>query len=267
MKQSSVFFSLLVLLGCAFLLFTGCPVDGADLAEGLGARTALDDPPEVFIIEDLTLEIEGDPVYYNLATGQEVPVTGFWDFGVEYQWGEAALKGSGLVFFYTRSGVSALGTGGVWFTNKTDFEDVEFDDRVTDFTGIYAEYAPYVTDVNRYAYGMGGEVYDTPMNMMTYFGFPGGDGLTEETAFTVNPFVPPIETYKFYDFDKKAAYTDTGGMPPNLAPTNQVYIIQHGRGAVYSKLQVTEFALNPVDLSYTMTIQFTEVAPESSVQK
>jgi hypothetical protein len=263
MKQRFVLFSALILLGCAFLLFTGCPVDGTDLAGDAAARSVLADPSGRPV--SLTLH-PGDTAYYDLATGLPVPVTGHWDFGVEYQSGSLQYKDSGLVFFYTKSGDSGLGDGAVWFTDEEDYDEVESaDDAVTDFSGTYAEYAPYVNDVNRWAYGMGGDRYEVPMNMMTYFGFPGGDGLTYGTAFTVNPYDPDDpEHYVFYDFDKKAAYTDEGGMPPDFAPTNQVYIIRHGDGEVYSKLQVTEFSLDPDDLFYDITFQFDEVDPPKS---
>jgi hypothetical protein len=107
---------------------------------------------------------------------------------------------------------------------------------------------------------MGGDRYSTPMNIMTYFGFPGGDGLTDETAFTVNPYTPPdpLSSYIFYDFDKKAAYTDYGNMPPNLGPTGQVYIIRHSDGSTYSKLQITGFTLN-ANMTYSISLQFTEI--------
>jgi hypothetical protein len=256
MKQRTVLFSLLTLLGCAFLLFTGCPVDGTDITGYTLARAVISDPPPVFV-EELVLEIGDPPVYYDLATGQKV-TTGAWDFGVEYQ---SDATGSGLVFFYTNSGASATsvgGYGGVWFTNKTDFDTVQFSDRVTDFSGVYAEYAPYVTDFTRYAMGMSVKEYSAAMNMMTYFGFSGGVG-TYADPFQVNPYTPPIEDYKFYNFDKRAAYTDIGNMPPELAPTGQVYIIQHRDGRAYSKLQVSEFSLDPTDLFYTIELTFTEV--------
>jgi hypothetical protein len=264
MRKRNLFSGLLILLGCALFIITGCSSALTEDAAGPArSRVLISDPP-VFV-ESLTLEIGDEPVYYDLATGEVVdPETDPWDFGVEYQWEEEAFKGSGLVFFYTNSGVSAItGGGGVWFTDKTVFSSVRLSDAVTNFSGAYAEYAPYVADVPRYAQGMGGNVYETPMNMMTYFGFPGGDGLTDGTPFQIIPYTPPITDYVFYSFNKRAAYTDLGNMPPELAPTGQVYIIKHHYdarvGDVYSKLQVTDFALDPYDLSYSISFQFTVV--------
>jgi hypothetical protein len=268
-KRNVIFSGLLILLGCAFLLLTGCPSGLTDDAGGQSiARTAinpaaLNDPPEVFV-KTITLPY-GTPsiytVYYDLATGDVVdPATEPWDFSVECQETGVPLKNSGLVFFHTNSGDSGPGDGAVWFTEKTNFASTQFSDRVTDFSGDYAEYAPYVTDVTRYAFGMDSSKYETSMNMTTYFGFYGGTG-TDEDPFQVVPYTPPLSDYIFYLFNKKAAWTDRGNMPPNLGPTGRVYIIQHSDGVTYSKLQVSSFSLNPTSLVYSITLQFTEVSP------
>jgi hypothetical protein len=270
MKQRNVLFGLFILLGCAFLLFTGCP---SSLTDDAGvqslARTALDpaalnDPPEVFTVDiELPYIKSGQTVYnvyYNLATGEVVddPATEPWDFSVECQETGVSLKNSGLVFFHTNSGDSGPGDGGVWYTDEDDFANVtSATQAVTDFTG-FPDCAPYVEDLTRYAYGMDSSMYETSMNMMTYFGFYGGTG-TSGDPFKVVPYTPPIEKYIFYLFNKKAAWTDLGNMPPELAPTNQVYIIGHADGATYSKLQVNGFSLDPDTLTYIISFQFTEV--------
>jgi hypothetical protein len=263
MKQRNLSFGLPILLGCVFLLFTGCPSGLTDDAVDTAfSRSAIADPFEV----ELTLTGEDTSRYYDLATGEVVGEDDPWDFGVEYQ---AAT--SGLVFFYTNSEESVLGDGNIWFTDETDFDAVTVHTQaVTDFSDDYADYAPFVTDVRRYAQGMSYIEYDTLMNMMTYFGFPNdqvaGAGLDEDHPYEIIPYTPPtpLDKYIFYNFNKRAAYKDTGGMPPNFEPTYQVYIIKHQPDPstavpVYSKLQVTEFSLNSNDYSYSMTIQFTEV--------
>jgi hypothetical protein len=262
MRKRNLFSGLLILLGCVLLIFAGCSSALTEDAAGPArSRALIGDPPPVFVVEKNLIRGVTGPLYFDLATGEEVdPETDPWDFGVEYQWEDEALRDSGLVFFYTDSGVSDTeGGGGVWFTDKTVFSLVQLSDAVTDFSGAYAEYAPYVTDVTRYAQGMGPNVYKTPMNMMTYFGFPAGDGLSVATAFQIIPYTPPVDEYIFYSFNKRAAYTDLGNMPPELAPTGQVYIIRHHGGAVYSKLQVTDFVLDPVSLNYFISFQFTVV--------
>jgi hypothetical protein len=268
MKQRNVLFGLSILLGCAFLLFTGCPSGLTDEAgvQSL-ARTALDpaalaDPPVTFT-DTLTLPYV-DPVsketvytvYYDLSTGDRVTSADDWDFSVECQEAGEELKDSGLVFFHTNSGDSGTESGAVWYTDETVFNNVYSHYQAVNVTGT--EYEPYVNDVTRYAQGMGEEVYKTPMNIMTYFGFPGGDGLTALTAFEIIPYVPPepLEDYIFYDFDKMAAYEGTGGMPPGFDATQQVYIIRHYDGTTYSKLQVNGFELDPLTLIYTIDLQF-----------
>jgi hypothetical protein len=51
-----------------------------------------------------------------------------------------------------------------------------------------------------------------------------------------------MAVYSPYDFNKKQAYRMVG-MPPNYTPTSQVYIIRHGDGEQYSKVQVSEVYL------------------------
>jgi hypothetical protein len=75
------------------------------------------------------------------------------------------------------------------------------------------------------------------MNIMTYFGYATGDGLTEATAFGWSTPGPP--SAPFYEFNKKAFAYVTGGMPPPWFPTKQVYIIRHADGTSYSKFQVS----------------------------
>lgn len=272
-KVKALSCGLLVLLGCAFL-FTACPTGVTEDADGLSiARTALvnpaalADPPPVYTVPVTLPTTDTTPVYkvyYNLATGARVlnPSGTNWDFGVEYQVGGGDLKDSGLVFFYTNSGVSATtgGNGRVWYTEETDFDTTDYDDGV-DPDGT--EYEDYATDVTRYAESMGYKVYEVPMNMMTYFGFCGGDGLTDETAFEANPYdYEHPDTYKIYEFDKMAAYDEgKGGMPPDFKSTGWVYIIRHANGVNFSKLQVQNFALNPTTLGYSMTLEFTDVTP------
>jgi hypothetical protein len=90
------------------------------------------------------------------------------------------------------------------------------------------------------------------MNMMTYFGFNGGSGLTYEDPFTSIPRNGvPLTDYVFYHFNKKAAYEGTGGMPPGFKETKQIYIIRHADGVHHSKFQVTAFTYG-----YAMDLKF-----------
>jgi hypothetical protein len=190
--------------------------------------------------------------YFSFAQGKELDAsksnTAEWDIAI-------AVKKDGFCYILTNSGVTAtdLGTGGqggVWFTNKTDFDSVVLADRVTDFSGENAEYANYVTDVTRYQTGMFNATSGT-MNIMTYYGYLSGDGLTEATAFGWSKPGPP--SAPFYEFNKKAFAYVEGGMPPPWFPTNQVYIIQHGDGTSYSKFQVNTLRYRS---GYTFILSF-----------
>jgi hypothetical protein len=176
-------------------------------------------------------------IYFSLSQGIELDEskknTGEWDIAFE--------TGLGFLYIYTNSGSSAAafgspGRGGVWFTEKTDFNDTVFEDRVTDFSGDYAEYEGYVTDVTKYQHAMAGSV-PGPMNIMTYYGYRTGSGDTEEDPFEWS--IPGPPGYPFYEFNKKAFAYVNGGMPPPWFPTRRVYIIRHGDGEHYSKFQVS----------------------------
>ncbi|MDR0998780.1 MAG: FMN-binding protein [Treponema sp.] len=202
--------------------------------------------------DDISWNVNGTTKYFSLSQGIEIPAaksnTAEWD---------VAVKSDGyFCYILTNSGVTASslgsgGKGGVWFTNKTDFNSVVFADRVADFTGGNAEYAPYVTDVTRSQYGMFG-TYGGPMNIMTYFGYASGDGLSESTQFYWSFPGPP--SGPFYEFDKKAFAAVTGGMPPPWYPTRQVYIIRHADGTSYSKFQV--FALKYQSGTFALSFKF-----------
>jgi hypothetical protein len=179
--------------------------------------------------------------YFSLAQGKEVLAaksnTNEWDIAIQ-------VDGGGFCYVYTNSGASAeaLGTtgqGGVWFTNETNFNNVTLASRVTDYTGENAQYADcaaYETDVTRYQMGMSASLGGR-MNIMTYYGYASGDGLTADTAFGYSTPGPP--SHPFYEFNKKAFAYVTGGMPPPWHPTQQIYIIRHADGVSYSKFQVT----------------------------
>jgi hypothetical protein len=179
--------------------------------------------------------------FFSLSQGKELPAsksdTTEWDFAIEI------IPENPFCNIYTNSGVTAewFGASGdarVWFTNKTDFMAVTLAHRVTDYTDYpqYADCAAYETDVKRYQYGMFVTV-PAVMNIMTYWGYASGDGLSEGTQFYWSVPGPPGNP--FYEFNKKAFAYNTGGMPPPWVPTKEVYIIKHADGSGYSKLQFT----------------------------
>jgi hypothetical protein len=73
------------------------------------------------------------------------------------------------------------------------------------------------------------------MNIMTYYGYASGSGLSEDDPFEWSIPGPPVAP--FYEFNKKAFAAVLGGMPPPWYSTSEVYIIRHADGVSYSKLQ------------------------------
>jgi hypothetical protein len=202
--------------------------------------------------DNMAWNIHDTTRYFSLSQGVELPAsksnTAEWDVAVKAQ--------DGFCYILTNSGATATalgsgGDGGVWFTDETDFNSVTLADRVTDFTGANEEYEVYTKDVIRYQRGMSASL-DSVMNIMTYYGYESGDGLTEATVFgwSTNPGPPGGP---FYEFNKKAFAYVIGGMPPPWFPTKHVYIIRHADGISYSKFQV--YALR-YEKGYTYIVSF-----------
>jgi hypothetical protein len=240
----------------AALLLTGCPTESVD-----DGNNDDDDNnnlvTDVFDYENvLFLAYSDTPTgikYYSLSQGAEVDAskraTAEWDIALE------AIDA--FFYLYTNSGYTATefggtgGQGGVWFTNKTDFDSVLLSDRVTDFSGENAEYAAYVTDVKRYQPSMTGTPIGT-MNIMTYYGYEGGDG-SYSNPFTLSTGAP--FGHPFFEFNKKAFAAAGTTMPPSWYETNQVYVIRHADGASYSKFQVYDFFYTR-GYKYTISFKF-----------
>jgi hypothetical protein len=245
MKRFGLFAAVLVAAALAFLL-AGCNSGSDD-------DFYIPPPADTFLeLENLTFNNTTDLLkYYSLTSGEEVDSAEAnatnWDIAIE-------RHASSMLVIYTNSGDTAAeagssGDGGVWFTEKNDFDDVNFDDRVTDFSGDNAEYAPYVTDVSRWLSATSSSAISIQkMNVMTYFGYVNGDGLASGTSFGTSGL-------SVYAFNKKAAYYKSNGsnMPPQYAPTRRVYIIRHADGSGYSKFQVS--ALSFSSPTYTLTIK------------
>jgi hypothetical protein len=231
-KTSRSWHSLRVLCGYAFLIlpvltglcFTACPTE----AENEGGN----------VIEvSLPIDGSGRRHYYDLSSGGEVSPEGDnWDLALEaHDGGFFVLTNSGV----TAAEASSSGLGGVWFTDTTDFDLVTASaQRIIPAEG--SEYEPYTADVYRYTMVMAAEPVKQILNVITYAGYPSGDGLIVETRFEYNtPDMGNMGAFIPYLFNKRQAYT-MRGMPPSYSPTNQVYIIRHGDGEHYSKVQLIE---------------------------
>jgi hypothetical protein len=214
----------------AALCLLACPSEeDADGETGINARLPVRD---------------GSRSYYSLATGQRVdnPAGTNWDIALESH--------DNSFFILTNSGVTALeansgGQGSVWYTEKTTFVDARRTDAVTASLG---EYEPYTADVYRWAMVMAAEPVKEILNVITYLGYPSGSGTEADFFNRKEPDQSGMASFVPYNFDKKQAYT-MRGMSPSYTPTNRVYIIRHGDGQAWSKIQLSEVYLEPGDPS------------------
>jgi hypothetical protein len=245
--------TLLIAALLAALLLAACPQpagdDGGDTSPAQGGEGSFSQ-----VFNSFSGDSTGDSniKFYSLSQGKVLDASK----AATREWDIAMAHGGGFFFIYTNSGTSAAkygsgGLGGVWFTDTTGYNAVTSTaHRVTDFSGSYAEYKPYVTDVDRWHGSMGGTI-PSRMNIMTYYGYYSGDGLTSATGFELSPDAPLAN--EFYEFDRRAfAYAGTV-MPPEWYPTSQVYVIRHGDGLGYSKIQITRFEYHT---GYTFYLTF-----------
>jgi hypothetical protein len=231
MKTKNTFFRLLILLGCVFTLFIGCKEEEEDdVNYGVGSP------------KDITISVAASAgvKYYSLSSGTMTEVTEATAIASK-NW-DIAFQRSRLI--YTNSGVTATtadsgGLGGVWYTDKTDFSKVSDADRVTT---IPADYAGLNVDTTKYTAGQTGAT-SSQMNVMTYLGYASGSGNSSEDCYQMNPTPTGSDysTYKAYNYDKKSAITASAGMPPVYGVSEQVYIIRHGTGDKYSKIQIADY--------------------------
>jgi hypothetical protein len=216
----------ILFISLAGLCFTACPVEP-------------DDEGGAVIEVSLPIDGSGGRHYYALSSGEEVaPAGGNWDIALEAR--------DGSFFILTNSGVTTPGgQGRVWFTEKKDFDAVQWSDAVTVLTGGLSEYEPYTEDTLRYTMVMAPEPVPQTLNVMTYVGYPSGNGLGPATPFEYTaPDMGNMASFSPYLFNKKHAYT-MKGMPPNYSSTMRVYVVRHGDGAACSKVQLSEVYREP----------------------
>jgi hypothetical protein len=189
-----------------------------------------------------------DPWFYSLPRGDEEKPTdisgpaiksGAWDIAVEAHDRSFSIR--------TNSGASADeydtkgnggGNGGVWFTDKK-FNTARVSDRAIPVAGgEYAEYMPYTEDVACYVNLMSDGI-PVVLNVITYLGYPGGSGTAADPFQRNQADSGNMASFIPYSFNKKGAYTMLG-MPPLYTPTNQVYIVRHGDGDGWSKIQLVD---------------------------
>jgi hypothetical protein len=232
MKQNRCLFVTLA-LACVISLFLGCSQDAG--GPNLGGE-----------VKQLSVSVGAVPAgtpaiikYYSLSTGEEV--TG--DDITSNKW-DIAFSRTRLIL--TNSGVTAAdlesgGKGSVWYTGKTVLSEAALGDQVEDPPEEFAILKDYSTDQKRYVAGMGAATVTT-LNVMSYVGYRNEDdvdGISAATAFGVKAD-DPADTMP-YLYDKKNYYASgpMGAAGPTWSSSGQVYIIRHGDGENYSKIQIT----------------------------
>jgi hypothetical protein len=180
------------------------------------------------------IEVANDTVYYSLSTGQQVTdsagIAGnVWDIAFTRSttvWRMIMTNGGD-----TASDLGSSGAGGVWYTEKFDLDDVVMEDKVDPPEGILA---PYTTDQKRWVDVMG-SIRELNLNVMTFVGYANENAVDGSSA---QPFSGTPEHEMPYLYNKKQFYKSPGGMPPGFIATGRVYIIRHGDGTHYSKVQI-----------------------------
>jgi hypothetical protein len=234
MKHNTFFFGLAILL-CGAAFFLGCPVEPADD----GGHT-------------FTVEVSpGETKYYSLSTGTEVSEgnSADWDIAFYKDPSSPVFLGPQI---YTNSGVTAVnsgGKGGVWYTDKTDFDAVTLDDKKE----AEGEYAGLDVDTKKHVHSQVHETLNQPgtqeaiMNVMTYLGYTRGNGSAEAPYEANSPFTGPAN-WTPYSYNKKQFYIIEAVSKQPYPLTNQVYIIKHGGAEEkYSKVQISAFEMLQVE--------------------
>ncbi|MDR1429462.1 MAG: HmuY family protein [Spirochaetaceae bacterium] len=179
-------------------------------------------------------EVADGTVDYSLSTGQQITEPG--DIASD-AWDIALMRSTNIWrMIQTNSGDTAAdlgsgGSGGVWYTEKFDLGDVEIDDKVDPAEGILA---PYTTDQKKTVDVMG-DLRVLNLNVMTFVGYANEN---EADGSPAQPFSGTPEHEMPYLYNKKQFYRSPGGMPPGFVATYRVYIIRHGDGIHYSKVQI-----------------------------
>jgi hypothetical protein len=204
MKRASMGFICLLSVFAA-LFFAGCDNNQGTV-----------DPVEGTI----TITVQGDEkVYFSLTTGEKVAGdsihTSNWDIG--FQRPRTIVTNSGT----TAATLNSNGKAQVWHTEKTDFDDVVLADAVK--TG---NLSPYFADTSKWFYSMSTNQNIT-YNVINFTGYSSGAG-TEDDPF------------KTAQYNQKQFYTRGDGTS-SYPVTNVVYIVQHGDGVHFSKIQVSSY--------------------------
>jgi hypothetical protein len=211
MKQNRYVFTALA-LACVIPLFLGCPTE--------------DDGPnyggEQKRLPAVSLAAADGVKYFSLSTGEEVTGAAInsntWD--IAFSRTRLILTNSGA----TAADLESFGEGGVWYTDQTVLSEVSEDDKLGEDDPLLKN---YLNDQKRWVSAMGGAA-ETTLNVMSYAGY---DNEAEKNGLTTE------NNLAGYSYNKKQYYNS--GEMGTYGTTDQVYIICHGDGEHYSKIQIT----------------------------
>jgi hypothetical protein len=234
MKRKTFVFGFFALL-CGALLFLACPTEPGDDGEAKEFS--------VSVTASTGSDENKGPKYYSLRTGEAVQVTP--DSTTSTDW-DIAFSRTRLIL--TNSGATnSSGLGAVWYAGTTDFDHASL-------ANVGADTVLHAVDTPLYAWtGMGaGPSATTSLNVMTFVGYAYGTGLTNTvpTLQGTPPYDPERDgdypangALTSYEYNADQYYYDTGhgSGGPSFDVTNKVYIIRHGDGSGYSKIQVVEY--------------------------
>jgi hypothetical protein len=216
----------------------------------------------------LSLAYDGgdDPWFYSLPKGDEEThmdvsgpaiKSGAWDIAVEAHDRLFLIRtnsGDSADEYDTRSGGGGL--GGIWFTDE-NFGAARVSGRVIPTAdNEYSEYLPYTEDRIRYVNLMSDGI-KAVLNVSSYLGYPGGSGAQGDPFQTQEADRGNMASFVPFLFNKRGAYTMLG-MPPAYTPTNQVYIVKHGDGDGYSKIQLVDAYIEKND--FVLKIKYAPAA-------
>jgi hypothetical protein len=208
------------MFAAAALFFAGCSDSGDDDSDFDGS----------FVISVPA----GQTKYFSFAAGlnKEVTATNNQNWDIAFTQGRVILTNSGDTATDTGSG----GQGGVWYTGQTEFGSVT-SAAGADFSGTYAK------DTKRYVNasasvsfpeGQGMPTTQNNLNVMTYIGYGFGTGDGDGSTYGTDGKAP----FASYQYDADAFYKQ-GEQMGSYAMTRKVYIIRHGTGSGYTKIQIT----------------------------
>jgi hypothetical protein len=230
------FFLGFLLALCASALFLGCPTEPEDEKPNYGG--------EKKTLPAVSLATADGVKYYSLSTGLEVT-------GADIETNKWDIAFSRTRLIYTNSGASAKGegtgkgNGGVWHTEKTDLAAASDADKKE----FKVKDVSYNVDVAKYLFtGMSSiaPTTQTLFNVMTYVGYEYGDGSTNDIGgYTIVNMTPNYSDYpdtgplSGYQYNAHQYYISGGqGVLNSPEDGGPVYIIRHGDGVHYSKIQI-----------------------------